>query len=356
MMIDLVSGKLNELLRASFQPMLEKSSKIVVVTDKHVEKLHLPKLVALLPRENTLVISIKPGELSKSRATKAKIETEMFEFNCDRDTLLIAFGGGLIGDLTGFVAATFMRGIRYINIPTTLLAMVDSSIGGKVGINVPQGKNLIGVYWQPQKIIMDADLLISLPALQIINGAIEAFKMFLTCDVTAVNKFASEIDKIKSAKIENLKWLIQRSVEIKSEIVQQDEHETELRKILNFGHTVGHALEKASDYQILHGVAVGYGILVESKISCLLGFLDDKNYQKIKSILNKLGLNKETLNKFDIDNLISLMKADKKNQEGEIYCVLLNGIGSVNQDKNKVAHPVDPKLIKRAIQEILSEA
>ncbi len=356
MIIDIINGKLNELINKVLPPLLEKTSHIVVVTDKHVEKLHLAKLLALLPKENIQVIAIKPGELSKSRATKAKIETLMFEEYCDRNTLLIAFGGGLIGDLTGFIAATFMRGIRYINIPTTLLAMVDSSIGGKVGINVPQGKNLVGTYWQPKKIIMDVDFLATLPRSQIINGSIEALKMFLTCDVEAVAKFENNVTAIISGKADILSWLIQRSVEIKSKIVQQDERETELRKILNFGHTVGHAIEKASDYQLLHGIAIGYGILIESKIASLLGYFPEKEYQRVKAILEKLSINKEILSKFDLNNLILLMRSDKKNQSGEIYCVLLNGIGSVNQDKNLVAHPIDEELIKRAVQTILSEA
>lgn len=329
-------------------PLLGKYSKLVVVTDKTVEKLHLPKLLNALPSENLQIISIRPGELSKSRATKAKIETAMLEAGCDRNTLLIAFGGGLIGDLAGFVAATYMRGIRYINIPTTLLAMVDSSMGGKVAINVPQGKNLIGTYWQPDKIVLDLDLLATLPRLQIINGAIEALKMFLTCDAAAVDKFETEF----FANPNNLFWLIQRSIDIKRKVVEQDERENELRKTLNFGHTLGHAIEKASNYQLLHGIAVGYGILIETKIACLLGHLSESNYQKLKTILLKMDLNFSLLNNFDSDFLISLMKLDKKNQDQQIYFVLLNGLGSIYQT-DKVAHPVPEEIIKQAITAVL---
>lgn len=348
-MINLAYGNLAELL------ILEKFSSVVVVTDKHVEKLYLQKLLQLLDCEKTVIISIRPGELSKSRATKAKIETKMLEENCDRDTLLIAFGGGLIGDLGGFVAATYMRGIPYINIPTTLLAMVDSSIGGKVGINVPEGKNLIGTYWQPLKTIIDVNFLLSLPRLHVVNGAIEALKMFLTCDAAATQHFENEINEIILAKPKSLQWLIQRSNEIKSEIVRQDERETELRKILNFGHTLGHAIEKASDYQLLHGIAVGYGILIEARIANLLGYLAIEDYQKIKQFLDKLGLDLNDIRKLSIPNLIEFMKSDKKNHDNKIYCVLLNGVGSVYRKENKVAYPIALSLIEQAISYVLSE-
>lgn len=335
----------------SLKPLLGIYSSIVVLTDKKIEKLHGLKLLRALPAENRHLISIRPGELSKSRATKEKIETALFRAGCDRNTLLIAFGGGVVGDLGGFVAATYMRGIRYISIPTTLLAMVDSSMGGKVAINIPQGKNLIGTYWQPDKIILDLDLLATLSRLQIINGAIESLKMFLTCDLRALNKFETEF----FVNPPNLAWLVQRSIEIKSEIVAQDERETELRKILNFGHTLGHAIEKASNYKLLHGVAVGYGILIESKIACLLGHLSESDYQKIKNILVKMDLDFSVLNHFDVDYLISLMTSDKKNQNQQIYFVLLNGLGSIYKT-DKVAHPVPEETIQRAITAVLRGA
>ena len=335
--------------------LLESSSHIVIITDKTVEKLYLHQLKNSISHSNKKSITIRSGEKSKSRKMKAYIETKMLESNCNKETLIIALGGGVISDLAGFVAATYMRGIRYINIPTTLLAMVDSSIGGKVAINTPEGKNLIGAYWQPTKVIIDTQVLDTLPQTQFISGAIESFKMFLTCDEKALLKYENHLEELLSTKEDKIEWLIKMSIAIKSNIIQKDERENELRKILNFGHTVGHAIERASNYKILHGIAVGYGILIESKISFLLGLLAEDKYQKIKSILLKMHLKINKLKKFNIEDLLRHMKKDKKNQDEKIHYVLLNGIGSISKMNQKVAHAIDSEIVKQAIQLVLAE-
>lgn len=325
------------------------SARFVIVTDNNVAKLHLEKIKLLIKKFKIRVIILTPGEKAKSRKIKAQIETILLEEKYDRNTVLVAFGGGVIGDLTGFVAATYMRGIEYINIPTTLLAMVDSSIGGKVAINTPQGKNLIGAYWPAKQIVLDTQLLSTLSEAQLINGAIEALKMFLTCDKKAVTKFEAMLPQILNAQIDAMQWLIRVSNKIKMRIVKQDERENEMRKILNFGHTVGHAIELGSNYKMLHGVAVGYGILIESKIAQFKGYLNEQDYQTIKNILLKLKLKPEILHKFDINKLIINMQHDKKNQAGKLHCVLLNGLGGIATVKNQVTHEVDIKTLKQAI-------
>ena len=245
------------------------SKQVVIITDKIVEKLYASEFAKQLGHDGykVLLLSIAPGEESKVQNVKEYLELEMLKAKYDRHTLLIAIGGGVIGDLSGFVAATYLRGIKYIQVPTTLLAMIDSSVGGKTAINTPYGKNLIGAFWQPQMVVMDIDLLASLPKVQLINGLVEAIKIFLTSDKEGFAYTKRHLDKILRHDMAKLQSVIRRAVSLKAHIVSEDEREENLRMILNFGHTIGHAIEKINDFKILHGYAVALGILVEAKIA-----------------------------------------------------------------------------------------
>ncbi|MCE3269446.1 MAG: aroB [Burkholderiales bacterium] len=328
------------------------SKKIVVITDELVNKLHAKKFAAALEKSgyDVLLLSFVPGEQSKSYSKLTYLLDEMLKYKCDRYSLCIAFGGGVVGDVTGFIAAIFMRGIRYIQIPTTVLSMIDSSVGGKTAINSEYGKNLIGAFNQPNAVIMDINVLDSLPREQLINGLIEAIKMFLTSDMEYFNYILDNLDDIIDKDYTKLTHVIKHAVKLKAEVVEQDEKEENLRMILNFGHTVGHAIEKLSDYKIAHGYAVALGILVEAKISVLLGLLKKNQYILIEKLMSKLNITLQQLVHFNAAEIITAMLGDKKNKAGNIYMILLDKIGSVSKSANgKVATQVSSEIIIQAL-------
>ncbi|MDQ5921358.1 MAG: 3-dehydroquinate synthase, partial [Pseudomonadota bacterium] len=303
---------------------------LVIITDKIVEHLIAKQFADELSEGGykVLLLSIVPGEESKSSSVKEHLEGEMLKYQYDRHTLLLAVGGGIVGDLAGFIAATYMRGINYIQIPTTALAMIDSSVGGKTAINTQYGKNLIGAFWQPQAVIMDLNLLDSLPKIQLINGIIEALKIYLTLDAASFAYAKLHLDDILKRNHAKLQRIIKRAVQLKAGVVMADEREENLRMILNFGHTIGHALEKLSNFQILHGYAVALGILVEARIAQLMGLLSSDNYELIAGVFYRLGINREMLTPFNAVNVNEEMITDKKSKESQIHCVLLKDIGA----------------------------
>lgn len=328
----------------------EHCKQLVVVTDHIVKKHYGNDLFHLLKNKGykPLLLSFRAGEKTKNITTKCRLEERMFRQRCGRDTFILALGGGVVGDLAGFIAATYMRGIAYAQIPTTLLAMIDSSIGGKTGIDTLYGKNLIGAFWQPKAVIADINCLHTLPRTQMINGLIEALKVFLIKDAVNVYYLQSHVDTILNGDSHSLHYLVAKAVQNKSEIIQKDECEINLRMTLNFGHTIGHALEHLSQYRLLHGYAVAYGILVEAKIAELLGLLSTKSYQLIRSIMETLGIYAHDLKKWDVNAIIQATKLDKKNTINQVNYVLLQDIGVVHQQNNRFAHPVPDRVVKNA--------
>lgn len=328
------------------------SKKIVIITDEVVSKLYAKNFAALLENNgyDVLLLNFAPGEESKSYSKLEYLLDEMLRHKCDRHSLCVAFGGGVVGDITGFASAVFMRGIRYIQIPTTALSMIDSSVGGKTAINSAYGKNLIGAFYQPSAVVMDVGLLESLPQDQLINGLIEALKIFLTSDAEYFNYILANLDAILNKDYSKLTKVIKRAVSLKAQVVEQDEKEENLRMILNFGHTAGHAIEKLSNFKIAHGYAVALGILVESKIAFLLGLLEHKQYILIENLLAKLDITPAQLESFNPTEIISAMRGDKKNKSGDIYMILLTKIGEVGQLNNgKVATVVSSDIITEAL-------
>jgi len=323
--------------------------RLVIITDDNVNKIYGKHLSTILEQAKPLLLSFMPGEKSKNSQIKLNLEQRMIQAHCDRDTLILALGGGVVGDIAGFIAATYMRGISYIQIPTTLLAMVDSSVGGKTGINVPQGKNLIGAFWQPTCVIADMNCLSTLPQVHLINGLIEAIKMFATSDAKLFNYVNTNINDILDRNTLSLKKVIEHAIKIKVNIVSSDEKENHQRMILNFGHTIGHALEKMTDYTLLHGNAVALGMLVEAKISELLGYLSPENYQIIQSLMSKLNISGHQLRVMDFDKIIQATYTDKKMKECQVRYILLNKIGEVRNDNHTVAHPVPDEIILKSL-------
>lgn len=328
------------------------NKQLVIITDNTVKKHYGTTLLRLLKKAKPLLFSFLPGENSKNYLVKHSLEEKMLKNRCNRETLILALGGGVVGDMAGFIAATYMRGIAYIQIPTTLLAMVDSSVGGKTAINTSQGKNLIGAFWQPTKVIIDTNCLTTLPEKHIINGLIEALKMFMTNDKKAFDHIHAHIDTLIKNKSSILKNIIYKAIQIKTTIVSLDEKEKNERMILNFGHTIGHALEKILNFKILHGYAVGLGILVEAKISQLLGILSNDNYQLIKHVFLKLGISTDPLKKINSNLIVQATKSDKKAKKTGVQYILLKEIGKVYTKKQKVAHSVADNIVIRALIEI----
>lgn len=328
-----------------------------IVSDNKVARLYGDKLLRALRRGGKKVelFSFPAGERSKSRNTKATIEDAMLSAGFGRDSAVIALGGGVTGDLAGFVSATYMRGIPYIQVPTTLLAMVDSSIGGKTGIDVGAGKNLIGAFHQPVAVFIDPQLLSTLPKKHIRNGMAELVKHAVIADKHFFSFLEENLERIVELDGSLLEKALKRSCEIKAEVVEKDEREGGLRQILNYGHTVGHAIEKLSGYRILHGEAVAVGMMVEGLISCEMGYMEIAELQRQNKLLRQLGFSARILGRFEVDHIISVMGTDKKVRAGKIRMVLPKRIGEMASCHGEWSHPVRKNLLVRAITRI-SEA
>lgn len=326
---------------------------VVMITDHTVKKLYGRQLARSLKQtgRRVLLLSIPAGEHSKNAEIKQSLENQMQKHGYGRETVCLALGGGVVGDLAGFIAATYMRGISLIQIPTSLLAMIDSSVGGKTAINTAYGKNLIGAFWQPIAVVADVRCLRSLPKNQLINGLIEAVKIFLTHDRRSFAYLQKNLARCLAQEEKILQNMIERAIKIKAAVVAVDEREhSGARQTLNFGHTIGHALERVSDYKLLHGYAVAYGILVEAKIAELMGILAPDDYQEIVVLLEKLAIFPQDLAHYSHKAIIQATRYDKKNKAGKVHYVLLKTIGQIEQ-KN-FTHPVSDKIVARALQQL----
>lgn len=322
-----------------YKPLAEvsKAQTVVIISDSNVASLYGQDFLKALKVSNKYLLTFPAGESHKTRAIKLKLEDQMLALGCNRNTLVIAFGGGVVLDLAGFVAATFCRGVNCIYIPTTLLAMVDACIGGKTGVNTEYGKNLIGVIREPCAIYIDPILLKTLPEREMLCGKVETIKHALLCDQSL----------LASIKTMSIKSLIERSIAIKTSIVKQDLHEGGIRKILNLGHTLAHALETASDYVLNHGEAVAYGIIGEAYIANRLAILNDNDFAVIKSQFAPLPL--PPLVNLDQTRLLAALTHDKKNQFDEVHCVLMAGINEIYQSDSDYSTPIPQELFIDAL-------
>ncbi len=290
-------------------------------------------------------IILPDGDDSKDLKVYNRIITKMIESNCDRTSVVIALGGGVVGDISGFVASSFMRGIKYYQVPTTLLSMVDSSIGGKTGLNFSRKKNIIGSIYQPVSVIVDPDLLDTLPFNEKVSGLGEIIKYAAINDRSFINKLHEWVKDIESFPYTEA---IERCCRIKAEIVTKDEKEIDLRRVLNFGHTIGHALESYFGFRKLrHGEAVSFGMMCSAWISLKKGFIDTEEYNLLIEIINQLPLPK--LSKVDPDKIMHYINFDKKNENGKLNFVLLDGLG-----KAKVSQDVSSLEILESLK-VLSE-
>ena len=268
-------------------------------------------------------------ESAKRLATVEKICRGLVRAGADRRAVLVALGGGVVGDVVGFVAASYSRGVRVVHVPTTLMAQVDSAIGGKTGVNLPEGKNLVGAFYQPSLVIADFDVLRTLPDRQYRSGLYEVIKYGVIGDADLFEFLESRMEGLLSQKPDALEWVVPRCIRIKADIVGRDERESGLRQILNFGHTVGHALEAATNYRrFLHGEAVAWGMLAATRIACESGALDHKEADRIDQVIGRVGP-LPPVRGIATQRILQALRADKKSHAGQIRWILPRRIGQV---------------------------
>ncbi|TQK09178.1 3-dehydroquinate synthase [Herbaspirillum sp. SJZ130] len=314
----------------SLLPQFVKGKRAAIVTNDKVGPLYLEKVSTALRAAGKQVteIVLPDGEGEKNWASLMKIFDVLLAEKCDRKTTLIALGGGVIGDLTGFAAASYMRGVPFVQVPTTLLSQVDSSVGGKTGINHPLGKNMIGAFYQPQAVLADTATLHTLPARELAAGIAEVIKHGAIIDAPFFDWIEANMVRLVAKDDAALAYAIQRSCEIKADVVRQDEREGGLRAILNFGHTFGHAIENGLGYgQWLHGEAVGCGMVMAADLSHRLGYIDAAARERIRAVTAAAGL-PTVAPDLGAERWLELMEVDKKNEGGQIKFILVKPLGS----------------------------
>ena len=330
-----------------------KGKNVVVITDYNVEKLYLNVLKKSLLDSGfeVNVISIEPGEKSKTLDVLKNVYRDLCKFNIRRNDIIISFGGGVVGDLGGFAAATYLRGIKYIQVPTSILAQVDSSIGGKVAVDLPWGKNLVGNFYHPDVVFIDPDVLSSLKRRFFSDGMSEVIKYGFIRDksiLKALDSYSSREDVLA-----NIEDIIYKCCSIKKQVVEIDEMDLGSRMILNFGHTLGHAiegyfLESEEKTTLLHGEAIAVGMILESYISLQKGLISEEEYREIKAVIKDI-YDDVILEEKDIDPILELLIHDKKNEYGLIQFALIEGIGKI-----KINQSVENKLILEAFDDYKS--
>lgn len=312
---------------------LPTAAQALVVSNTTVAPLYAETLVAALRPHypQVHVLALPDGEQYKSWETLNTVFDALLQHGCDRKTVLFALGGGVVGDMTGFAAASYMRGVPFVQVPTTLLAQVDSSVGGKTGINHPMGKNMIGAFYQPMRVLCDLQTLASLPRRELQAGLAEVIKYGPIADMDFLAWIESNLSALLDRDVAALAHAVKRSCEIKAMVVGQDERESNLRAILNFGHTFGHAIEAGLGYgQWLHGEAVGCGMVMAASLSERLGLVDAAFTQRLTRLISDAGLPVKGPRLSQTDNAgryLELMRVDKKAEAGAIKFVLIDGPG-----------------------------
>ncbi|MFA6049238.1 MAG: 3-dehydroquinate synthase [Candidatus Micrarchaeia archaeon] len=342
--LDLVAGFVSKL----------SPSKCCVITDDNVFRLHGERVLSDLRNAglDAVLLSFPAGEKSKNVSTYARLCSQALDAGVDRKSAVIALGGGVVGDLAGFVASTYMRGIPFVQVPTTLLAMVDSSIGGKVGVDLPAEKNSIGCFWQPKATFADTSLLHTLPKHEMQNGFAEAVKTACIADPKLFDFLEKNFEKILAADEETAAKAVKRCCEIKAAVVERDEREAEYRKILNFGHTLGHSVETLGGYKLSHGHCVSIGMCAATRISSLMRLLPQKEVERVDLLLQKAGLPTTLPKGLSPDAVYEHARFDKKNTGGRVQFVLLEKIGKAAQKKGKIGIEVDRRFALQALAEI----
>ncbi len=323
------------------------SDHYVMVTDSNVKEFLADDLLSILEQAGIKVdlISFPAGEASKNMETIVSLAREMVRLGADRKSAVLAVGGGVVGDMAGFLASIYMRGIPFIQIPTTLLAQVDSSVGGKTGVDLPEGKNLLGTFYQPKRVFIDIGVLATLTQKEIRNGLAEVVKYGVIRSPELFGILEDRWWDVLNLEPEVTADIVYRSCSIKADVVAADEREGNLRRILNFGHTIGHAIEAAANYQIPHGEAISMGMVAVGRISVQKGLMTSDELERLISLLEKLGLPVAIPRELSPEKLLGLLRHDKKSVSGKVHFVLCTGIGST-----KITSDVDDSEILAAIE------
>lgn len=325
---------------------LAPAHRYVVISDDNVAPLYGSRVADALPSDRVDVLTIPAGEAQKTRERWAQLTDEMLARGAGRDTTVVALGGGVVGDLAGFVAATYMRGIPVVQLPTTLLAMIDASIGGKTGVDTPAGKNLVGAFHQPAAVIADVATLATLPQAQRRSGLAEALKHGVIADERYFDMVVTGGPRlVQEAPDDSATDLVSRSVEIKGDVVREDEREGGLRKVLNFGHTIGHAIESESGYTLLHGEAIAIGMYVEAQIAERLGVAQPGTGERIRDALATLQLPAVKPSTLDASRILAATRSDKKARGGHVEYALPAAIGRMAGAEQGYGIPVPDALV-----------
>lgn len=305
------------------------SNDVVIITNETIAPLYLEPISAALNSKNIQTIILPDGESYKNLTTMESIFSEMLTSRCARDTTIVALGGGVVGDISGFAAACYQRGINFIQIPTTLLSQVDSSVGGKTGVNHSLGKNMIGAFYQPKCVIADIGTLHTLPKRELSAGIAEVIKYGLLGDIEFFNWLELNVNKLVDLDNDALMYAIQRSCQCKADIVASDEHEKSGRRaLLNLGHTFGHAIETGMGYgNWLHGEAVACGMVVAAEFSERMKWISKDDVKRISRLISRANLPTELPHELSATKILELMAIDKKVKDGKLHLVLLKEIG-----------------------------
>jgi 3-dehydroquinate synthase len=325
----------------------------VLVTDTTVGRLHADTAAAGFPAGALHRLEIPPGEGEKTRERWARLTDELLALGCGRDTTLVALGGGVIGDLVGFTAATFMRGVPVVQAPTTLLAMVDASVGGKTAVDVPAGKNLVGAFHPPAAVVADPLTLATLPDAERRAGLAEVLKHGVIADAGYLRRTLELLpvllDPAASGSAEMVEVLA-RSIEIKAAVVAADEREDGVRKILNFGHTLGHAVETLSDYRLLHGEAVAIGMVLESRLAGMLGVAEPGTATRVEEAVRAAGLPASLPAGMAAEAVVAATRTDKKARRGMVEYALPHAVGRMAGERAGWGTPVPEEVVLRLLR------
>jgi 3-dehydroquinate synthase len=320
------------------------TGKAVIITDSNVGPLYAGALEKSLANASfkVTVVEVPAGEEQKTLETAGSLYNKLAAAYIERSSLVVALGGGVVGDLAGFVAATYMRGVPFIQVPTTLLAMVDSSVGGKTAVDHGQMKNIIGVFYQPRMVIADIDTLKTLPREELSNGIAEVIKLAAIKDKGLFEFLEKNMEPAMALRAAILEEIVVRNAAHKAEIVGKDEKESGQRIILNYGHTIGHAIEAVSNFKIKHGQAVAMGMIEENRIACRIGLLHEEEAGRIAAVIKLAGLPTKmpNLSREDKEKLLEAVKHDKKVLNDRVRFILLKAIGSA-----VVSDKVEPEII-----------
>lgn len=347
----IICHNFDKLLENIIEIKSEKSHKICIVTDENVKNLYAETIQKILNDyySEVLIYAVPAGEQFKTTETVSRLYEYLINARFDRKDLLVALGGGVVGDMTGFAAATYLRGIDFVQIPTTLLSQVDSSIGGKTGVDFLQYKNMVGAFYMPKLVYINTDVLTTLPKEQFASGMAEVIKYGLIQRADFFERLIEQKEAVRAMQPDVLAEIIYTSCECKREVVEEDPTEQGIRAILNFGHTIGHAIEKMSDFSLYHGQCVAIGMVAAALLSEKRGYLSDEDVQRIRELIADydLPLSAEGMS---VDEVLAATKSDKKMSGGHIRFILLERIG-----KAVIDGQVTDEELREVIGEVVSQ-